>query len=68
MPENNPTAAVGFQESDPLPYTPPTIHHHISNSNHYHDNLTAWLGTHSGDPALTVCYLFNCSLSVSKTI
>lgn len=53
--ENVTTAAVSFQESDPLPYTPPTAHHHISNSNRYHDNLTGWLGTHSGDPALTVC-------------
>ena len=53
-PKSNPTAAVGFQESDPLPFTLPTVHHHISNSNRYHDNMTAWLGTHSGDPALMV--------------
>ncbi|KAN0118275.1 hypothetical protein V8E52_005251 [Russula decolorans] len=38
----------GYTEPD----TPPTVHHHISNSNRYHDNLTAWLGAHSGDPAL----------------
>jgi hypothetical protein len=56
LPENHPTAAVSFQESDPLPYTPPTVHHHISNSNRYYNNLTGWLGTHSGDPALIVCY------------
>lgn len=66
--KNNPAAVVGFQESDPLPYTSPTAHHHISNSNHHHHDLTAWLRTHSSDPALTVCYLFNCSLSVPETI
>jgi hypothetical protein len=67
-PENNPTATVSFQESDPLPYTPPTVHHHISNSNRHHINLTAWLGTHSGDPALIVCYPFDCSLSVPENV
>jgi len=53
-PENNLTAAVGFRESDLLPYTPPTVHHHISNSSRYYNDLAAWLGTHSGDPALIV--------------
>ena len=67
-PENNPTAAVGFQDSDPLPYTPPTVHHHISISNRYYENLTTWLGTHSGDPALIVRCLFNCLLSVFETM
>ena len=67
-PENNPTAAVSFRDSDPLPYTSPTVHHHISNSNRYYENLTTWLGTYSGDPALTVCHLFNRSWSASETI
>jgi hypothetical protein len=66
--QNNTTATIGFQESDPLPYMPPTIHHHISNLNRYHDNLTAWLGAHSGDPALMVCNLFNCSTSTPETM
>jgi hypothetical protein len=66
--KNNPMASVGFQESDPLPYTSPTAHHHISNSNRHHNDLTAWLGTHSGDPALAVRYFFNCSLFVPQTM
>ena len=68
MPKLHPTAAVSFQESDPLPYTLPTAHHHISNSNYYYNNLTAWLGTYPGDPALIIYPLFNCLLSAPETM
>jgi hypothetical protein len=67
MPKSQ-TAAVNFQESDPLPFTPPTAHHHISNSNRYYNNLTAWLGSYSGDPALIVRPHFDCSLTAPETM
>lgn len=56
--EPRPTAAVSFQESDPLPYTPPTAHHHISDSTRHYENIAAWLSTNQGDPALQVCIIF----------
>ena len=52
--ERHHTAAVNFHESEPLPFTSPTTHYHISDSTRHHENVTAWLAKNSGDPALKV--------------
>jgi hypothetical protein len=46
--------ALGFTDDDPLPFTPPQQHHHISESNLYFENTTTWLGEHKDDPATKV--------------
>jgi hypothetical protein len=46
-----PTAAIRFEESDPLPYTSPAVHHHMSNSTRHAENITAWLAKNRNDQA-----------------
>ena len=48
------TAALDFEDEDPLPYTSPTAHHHISETTRHAKNITAWLTEHQGDPATMV--------------
>ncbi|PSS31922.1 hypothetical protein PHLCEN_2v2303 [Hermanssonia centrifuga] len=45
-------ASLSFEDSDPLPYTPPENHHHISQSNRFHKDVTDWLSSNKNDPAL----------------
>jgi hypothetical protein len=52
--EQNGRPSLGFRDADPLPYTPPQYHHHISDSISKWFEITSWLGEHSGDPALRV--------------
>ncbi len=47
-------ACLSFEDSDPLPYTPPEKHHHMSHSNRFHEDLTNWLSVNRNDPALHV--------------
>jgi hypothetical protein len=47
-------AVVAFEESEPLPQTPPSVHHHMSESTRHWENITAWLATNRADPALKV--------------
>jgi hypothetical protein len=45
---------VPFEEPETLPYTPPELHHHMSNDTRYKVNLTQWLGRNIQDPAICV--------------
>lgn len=57
--DNKPKAAtVPFEGSDPLPYTMPTAHYHVSEATRHPENITAWLATNQGDPATKV-HMFN---------
>src|SRR5271170_5443614 len=49
--DNPLTAVLDFHDEDPLPYTSPSSHYHISESTRYPLNITAWLSTHKDDPA-----------------
>ena len=49
---------IPFEDSEPLPYTPPEEHHHISKSRSYHMNLMSFLTSNQGDPAITVSFDF----------
>jgi hypothetical protein len=48
-------SSVPFEHSDPLPLTPPEVHHHISNTQQFYENIPQWLDLHDGDIALIVC-------------
>ncbi|KAH9950134.1 hypothetical protein B0H21DRAFT_665254, partial [Amylocystis lapponica] len=41
-----------FGDQDPLPFTSPKDHHHISDSRRYHEDITRWLGENKEDPAV----------------
>ncbi|KAG1883124.1 hypothetical protein F4604DRAFT_1576295 [Suillus subluteus] len=43
---------IPFKASEPLAYSDPTSHYHISNGTRYHLNLPQWLQKHGNDPAL----------------
>ena len=45
-----------FAESEALPYTPPALHHHISDSRNFPANITSFLASFQGDPAISVCF------------
>jgi hypothetical protein len=45
-----------FTESEALPYTPPALHHHISDSRNFPVNITSFLASFQGDPAISVCF------------
>ncbi|KAG1852171.1 hypothetical protein F4604DRAFT_1933740 [Suillus subluteus] len=44
--------ALRFKDSEPLPYSDPEHHYHISTSTRYHINIYKWLVQHESDPAL----------------
>ncbi|KAI0069257.1 hypothetical protein BV25DRAFT_1867060 [Artomyces pyxidatus] len=44
-------AAVGFDQAEPLPFTPPENHHHISHSRKHPLQLSNWLAESAEDPA-----------------
>ncbi len=48
-------ATLSFTDSDPLPYSPPDQHHHISQSKRFHQDTSDWLSENKSDPALKVC-------------
>ena len=45
-----------FTESEALPYTPPVLHHHISDLRNFPVNITSFLASFQGDPAISVCF------------
>jgi hypothetical protein len=51
---NSNQSSLGFADSEPLPFTPPRIHHHISESKRYYENLPQWVGQNASDPAMKV--------------
>ena len=57
-PSHVPVAMAGYDIKEPLPYTQPTQHYHISNSTHVYDHLATWLREIGGDPAVKVSVLF----------
>lgn len=46
--------SVSFEQSDPLTLTPPEVHHHISNTQKFYENIPRWLDLHDGGLALIV--------------
>jgi hypothetical protein len=65
------TAAVSFEDSDPLPYTSPNVHYHISESKRHHEDITNWLGQNANlnDPTVKVgmfCLLLQIPLTISS--
>ncbi|KAI0054411.1 hypothetical protein BV25DRAFT_1765456, partial [Artomyces pyxidatus] len=42
---------LAFEEEDPLAPTPPTLHHHMSDSTRFHENIISFVGKYSRDPA-----------------
>ena len=53
--ENIGLPSVLFEQSDPLPSTPPEVHHHILNTQKFYKNIPQWLDLYDGDLALIVC-------------
>ena len=51
-PEDLPT--VPLEEQEPLPPTPPTNHHHISNDTRQKAEISQWLSKNREDPAVHV--------------
>ncbi len=47
-------ASLSFEDSDPLPYTTPDKHYHISQSNRFNKDVMDWLSSNKNDPALKV--------------
>jgi hypothetical protein len=45
---------VGFSENDPLPYTDPSLHHHISESKKHGQDLFSFQKQFPNDPATKV--------------
>ncbi|KAG2348745.1 hypothetical protein BDR05DRAFT_980136 [Suillus weaverae] len=43
---------IPFEAAEPLAYSDPMSHYHISNGTRYHLNLPQWLIKHANDPAL----------------
>ncbi|KAI0308970.1 hypothetical protein OF83DRAFT_1180165 [Amylostereum chailletii] len=48
--------ALEFEDSDPLPYTAPEMHHHMSTSTRHGLTVADWVRRHSTDPAFTNFY------------
>jgi hypothetical protein len=46
--------ALLFHELDPLPFTDPTVHYHMSQSQRHYIDITSWLADNKQDPALKV--------------
>lgn len=48
--------SVPFEESDPLPKTPPELRYHISSTTRLKDNIFRWVDFHeqNGDEAVKV--------------
>ena len=55
-PEQEPQqVSLDFTDNDPLPFTSPKAHHHhISELQCFHDDITQWLTKNCDDPALKV--------------
>jgi hypothetical protein len=50
--------SIPFTLSEPLPYTPPEYHHHISQSRNFPIHIHNFLdSTRVDDPAITVCLI-----------
>ena len=50
--------SLGFADSDPLPFTSPKAHHHISESTRFKEDIPSWLGLNADDPAVKVIVYF----------
>ena len=60
VPDKKPKAnSLAFTNNEPLPFTPPKLHHQISESKRFYVDLTQWLGDNAGDPAIKVWICFS---------
>jgi hypothetical protein len=61
-PNPTPTATPWLHSEDhePLPYTAPNAHHHMSTAVRYPENISSWLGKHADDPAFKVSFGYYC--------
>ncbi|KAF8155662.1 hypothetical protein B0H34DRAFT_859991 [Crassisporium funariophilum] len=50
------TPCVDFAESEALPFTPPELHHHILHSRNFPFNISSFLSSNVGDPAIEDFY------------
>jgi len=59
-PSEGEQVSLQFTDNEPLPYTSPRVHHHISDSQRYHDDITRFLTKNCNDPAMkvrvTICF------------
>ena len=46
------TPRVDFMESEALPFTAPELHYHISHSRNFPFNISSFLVSNQGDPAI----------------
>jgi hypothetical protein len=53
------THHVAANQSEPLPYTDPKDHHHISREQRHSLDIGTFLQENAGDPAIKVCPTFN---------
>ena len=60
--------SVPFEQSDPLPLTPPEVHHHISNTQQFYENIPQWLDLHNGDLALIICLFYHLNITSTDFI
>lgn len=57
----HPKVALAVNQSDPLPFTSPRAHHHISESTRYFETIPKFLGNLQDDPAIQVTSLTSSS-------
>lgn len=43
--------SLSFADDDPLPYTAPDRHYHVSETNRHFEDLAEWLSVNENDPA-----------------
>ncbi|KDR69150.1 hypothetical protein GALMADRAFT_230924 [Galerina marginata CBS 339.88] len=55
-PKKTITPHIDFAESEALPFTPPDLHHHISHSRNFPFNISSFLSSNVGDPAIEDFY------------
>ncbi|KZT01025.1 uncharacterized protein LAESUDRAFT_664777, partial [Laetiporus sulphureus 93-53] len=53
-------ATLDFAVDEPLPFTSPEAHFHISDSQRYSEDITSWLQSNRNDPA--------CAVSISSVM
>jgi hypothetical protein len=59
--ERKANPSLAFSDSDPLPFTSPKVHHHISESKRFKHSISEWLGLNAEDPAIKVSAILFCS-------
>jgi len=60
--------ALHFEDSEPLPYSDPQSHYHISTGTRYPVNIYKWLRQHVSDPAFNVSCLICAELKPTNDL